>query len=85
MIIITILQLLLFVWAVIKILDLVIEMSSFLGGDGVQPYDIMWWICRPFSFREWSLFTLPMLCGLAVWIILIYGVAWSVLNLFFNF
>ena len=59
----------LLIWAGLKIIDFVIEMFSAFGGDGVQPYDIMWWISRPISMRGWYLFKLPMLLGLFVWLL----------------
>ena len=72
----------LLIWAGLKIIDFVIEMFSAFGGDGVQPYDIMWWISRPISMRGWYLFKLPMLLGLFAWLLLIWGTYWAVGYLF---
>ena len=72
----------LLIWAGLKIIDFIIEMFSALGGDGVQPYDIMWWISRPISMRGWYLFKLPMLLGLLAWLLLIWGTYWAVGYLF---
>lgn len=81
--IVTVIQYILIAWAALKILDFIIEMFSILGGDGISPADIMWWICRPISFRGASAFSVPMLVGLLMWIALIVGTVWSVQSLFF--
>lgn len=81
--VVTIFQWIFVVWAGLKILDFIIEMFSVLGGDGVSPADIMWWMCRPISFRGVSAFSVPMLIGLLMWIALIVGTVWSVRSLFF--
>ena len=70
----------LLLWAGLKIIDFIIEMFSIFGGDGVQPYDIMWWISRPISMRGAYLFKLPMLIGLLAWLVLIWGTYWAVNN-----
>lgn len=72
-----ILAILLLIWTAIKLVDLIIELFPLFGGDGVQPYDVMWWICRPISMRGMALFRLPMLIGLVVWIALWYGTFWA--------
>ena len=57
-------------WAVLKIIDIVIEIIV----DGIDPGDIMWWINRPFSMRGEGL-DFGMLWGALTWIILIVGTA----------
>ena len=54
----------LLLWAGLKIIDFIIEMFSIFGGDGVQPYDIMWWFSRHISMRGDYLFKLTMFIGL---------------------
>lgn len=81
---ITVFQWFLISWALVKILDLIIEMFSIFGGDGVQPYDVMFWITRPFSFRSISIVRLPMLVGILVWFSMILGTGWAVDQLMFN-
>lgn len=81
--IVTIIQYIFIAWAALKILDFIIEMFSIFGGDGISPTDVMWWICRPISFRGASAFSVPMLVGLLMWIALIVGTVWSVQSLFF--
>lgn len=81
--IVTIIQYIFIAWAGLKILDFIIEMFSIFGGDGISPADVMWWICRPISFRGLSAFSVPMLVGLLMWIALIVGTVWSVQSLFF--
>ena len=68
----------LLLWAGLKIIDFIIELFSIFGGDGVQPYDIMWWISRPISMRGAYLFKLQMLIGLLAWLVLIWGTYWAV-------
>lgn len=75
---IEIIQCCLIVWAGLKILDLVMEIFSFLGGDGLSIYDCSWELVRPISFRYWHLFTVRILPGLIIWICLIIGSAWAV-------
>lgn len=79
--IVTIIQGAFVLWALFKILDFIIEMFSVFGGDGISPADVMWWICRPISFRDRSAFSVPMLVGLLIWIALIVGTVWSVQSL----
>ena len=55
-------------WAVLKIIDIVIEIIV----DGIDPGDIMWWINRPFSMRGEGL-DFGMLWGALTWIFLIVG------------
>ena len=55
-------------WAVLKIIDIVIEIIV----DGIDPGDIMWWINRPISMRGVEL-DFGMLWGVLTWIILIVG------------
>lgn len=81
--IITYFQYALVAWGIINIFNFVMESLSFFGGDGIQPYDIMWWIRRPFSFRQMSLVSFPMLIGAAIWIVLIWGTGWAVTSLWF--
>jgi len=69
------------VWALLKIVDLLIEVTPAFGGDGVQIYDAAYWLCRPFSFRGFYLFTVPILIGILMWIALIIGSAWAVYSL----
>lgn len=76
--IVTIIQIVFVFWAAVKILDFIIETFSVFGGDGISPADVMWWICRPISFRGYSAFSVPMLVGLLMWIALIVGTVWSV-------
>lgn len=57
-------------WAVLKIIDIVIEIIV----DGIDPGDIMWWINRPISMRGEGL-DFGMLWGALTWIILIVGTA----------
>lgn len=79
---ISIVQWSLIIWAVVRILDIVIEIFSCLGGDGVQIYDISSWLVSPFSFRGISPLRLPILVGLLTWLVLLYGTFWAVNSLF---
>lgn len=79
---ISIVQWSLIIWAVVRILDIVIEIFSFLGGDGVQIYDISSWLVSPFSIRGISPLRLPILVGLLTWLVLLYGTFWAVNSLF---
>lgn len=81
--IVTYFQYALVAWGAVRLLDIIIESFNFLGGDGIQPYDIMWWIRRPFSFRGISLISFPMLIGAALWIALVWGTGWAVTSLWF--
>lgn len=74
---ITLFQYMSLIWAASRVIELLIELLSFWGGDGVQPYDIMWWLCRPFSIRCFSIVRFPMLIGLVIWICLIWAASWS--------
>jgi hypothetical protein len=66
------------IWAGLKVIDLIVEMFAVFGGDGVQPYDIVWWISHPISIRGLYLFEVPMLAGVFIWIFLICGTYWAV-------
>lgn len=70
-------------WALLKVIDVLLEAFPPLG-DGISPDDISWWICRPFSFRNHSLPQngFHMLVGAVIWIVMIVLTVLSVIYLF---
>jgi len=69
----------LIVWAVLKVLDIILEIII----ERVDPTDINWWLCRPFSFRSFEGIRFPMVVGALAWILLIIGTVWAVRSLLF--